>query len=54
VIAIAELVVALFTATLLGGESMTLLECLGAALIGSAAVLEATDNQAAALPRAIP
>ena len=48
VIAIAELVVALFTATLLGGESMTLLECLGAALIGSAAVLEATDSQAPA------
>ena len=45
VIAIAELVVALFTATLLGGESMTLLECLCATLIGSAAVLEATDNQ---------
>jgi drug/metabolite transporter (DMT)-like permease len=45
VIAIAELVVALFTATLLGGESMTLLEFLGAALIGSAAVLEATDSQ---------
>jgi drug/metabolite transporter (DMT)-like permease len=51
VIAIAELVVALFSATLLGGESMTLLECLGAALIGSAALLEATDNQAAAHPK---
>lgn len=48
VIAIAELVVALFSATLFGGESMTLLECLGAALIGSAAVLEATDHQAPA------
>jgi drug/metabolite transporter (DMT)-like permease len=46
VIAIAELVVALFTATLLGSESMTLLESLGAALIVCAAVLEATDSQA--------
>lgn len=44
VIAIAELVVALFTATLLGGQAMALAECLGAALIGVAAVLEATDN----------
>jgi drug/metabolite transporter (DMT)-like permease len=50
VIAIAELVVALFSATLLGGESMTLLECLGAALIGCAAVLESTDSQAAGHP----
>jgi drug/metabolite transporter (DMT)-like permease len=48
VIAIAELVVALITATLFGGENMTLLECLGAALIGVAAVLEATDNPLAA------
>jgi drug/metabolite transporter (DMT)-like permease len=54
VIAIAELVVALFTATLLGGESMTLLECLGAALIGSAAVIEATDNQGAHASTAVP
>lgn len=45
VIAIAELVVALFTATLFGGESMTLLECLGATMIGIAAILEATDNR---------
>ena len=44
VIAIAELVVALLSVTLLGHETMTLLECLGAALIGAAAILEATDN----------
>jgi drug/metabolite transporter (DMT)-like permease len=44
VIAIAELVVALLSATLLGTESMTLMECLGAALIATAALLEATDN----------
>ncbi|WP_342620802.1 DMT family transporter [Rhodoferax sp. GW822-FHT02A01] len=44
VIAIAELVVALLSATLSGFETMTLLECMGAALIASAAVLEATDN----------
>jgi drug/metabolite transporter (DMT)-like permease len=54
VIAIAELVVALFSATLFGGETMTLLECLGAALIGSAAVLEATDNQGAGVSKASP
>jgi drug/metabolite transporter (DMT)-like permease len=44
VIAIAELVVALVSATLTGYETMTLLECIGAALIACAAVLEATDN----------
>lgn len=44
VIAIAELVVSLFSATLWGGESMALPECLGAALIAAAAVLEATDS----------
>jgi drug/metabolite transporter (DMT)-like permease len=44
VIAIAELVVALLSATLTGYEIMTLLECIGAALIACAAVLEATDN----------
>ena len=44
VIAIAELVVALLSVTLLGHETMTVLECLGAALIGAAAILEATDN----------
>lgn len=43
VIAIAELVVALFTATLFGGASMSMLECIGAALIALAALLEATD-----------
>ncbi len=47
VIAIAELVVAVLSATLSGVESMTLLESLGAALIVSAAVLEATDNPSA-------
>ena len=47
VIAIAELVVALLTATLSGFESMTLLESFGAALIASAALLEATDSKSA-------
>ncbi len=46
VIAIAELAVALVSATLSGAETMTLLECLGAAVIACAAVLEATDNPA--------
>ena len=44
VIAIAELVVALLSATLLGGESMSATEYLGAALIAAAAILEATDQ----------
>jgi drug/metabolite transporter (DMT)-like permease len=44
VIAIAELAVALVSATLLGAETMTLLECMGAAVIACAAVLAATDN----------
>lgn len=44
VIAIAELVVALLSATLSGFETMTLLEYMGATLIAGAAVLEATDN----------
>ncbi len=44
VIAIAELVVALLSATLSGFETMTLVEYMGAALIVCAAVLEATDN----------
>jgi drug/metabolite transporter (DMT)-like permease len=48
VIAIAELVVAVLSATLSGVETMTLMECLGAALIASAAVLEATDNPSTA------
>lgn len=47
VIAIAELVVALLSATLLGGESMSAVECLGGALIAAAALLEATDAPAA-------
>lgn len=52
VIAIAELAVALVSATVSGVETMTLLECLGAAVIACAAVLEATDNPASddALP----
>lgn len=44
VIAIAELFVALLSATLSGFETMTLLECAGAAFIACAAALEATDN----------
>jgi len=47
VIAIAELVVALLSATLLGSETMTAVECLGGALIAAAAVLEATDSRTA-------
>jgi drug/metabolite transporter (DMT)-like permease len=43
VITIIELIVAILSATLLGSETMTLLESVGAALIGMAAVLEATD-----------
>jgi drug/metabolite transporter (DMT)-like permease len=44
VITITELIVAILSATLLGSETMTLLESVGAALIGMAAVLEATDT----------
>ncbi len=43
VIAIAELLVAVLSATLLGQEHLRLFECLGGALITAAAVLEATD-----------
>jgi drug/metabolite transporter (DMT)-like permease len=55
VITIIELIVAILSATLLGSETMTLLESVGAALIGMAAVLEATDpsgnaNQPAQVP----
>ena len=45
VIAIAELVVAVVSATLLGQERLSLVECIGGALITFAAVLEATDPQ---------
>jgi drug/metabolite transporter (DMT)-like permease len=44
VIAIAELVVAIVSATLLGSETMTALDCMGAGLIAAATVLEATDS----------
>jgi hypothetical protein len=43
VIAIAELLVAVGSATLLGHEHLSLIECLGGALITLAAILEATD-----------
>ena len=51
VISIAELVVALLAATLVVGERMTLLECVGGVMIAVAAILEATDS-AAATPQA--
>jgi len=51
VISIAELVVALLAATLVVGERMTLLECVGGIMIAVAAILEATDS-AAATPQA--
>lgn len=54
VIAIAELVVALLSATLLGGESMTAVECVGGALIAAAAMLEATDSSPHATGAASP
>ena len=54
VIAIAELAVALVSATLLGAETMTLLECMGAAVIACAAVLEATDNPTSDAPMPTP
>jgi len=53
VISIAELVVALLAATLVGGERMTLLECVGGVMIAVAAILEATDSAATTPPAAI-
>lgn len=53
VISIAELVVALLAATLVGGERMTLLECVGGVMITVAAILEATDSAATTPPAAI-
>jgi drug/metabolite transporter (DMT)-like permease len=54
VIAIAELLVAMLTATLIGDEVMVPREWLGAALIVAAAVLEATDStESVCLPNAI-
>lgn len=50
VIAIAELLVAMLTATLIGDEVMVPREWLGAALIVAAAVLEATDSAETAPP----
>ena len=54
VLAIAELLVAMLTATLIGDETMLPREWLGAALIVAAAVLEATDaTQSDCLPNVI-
>ena len=54
VIAIAELLVAMLTATLIGDEVMLPREWLGAALIMAAAVLEATDTtESVCLPNVI-
>ena len=54
VLAIAELLVAMLTATLIGDEVMLPREWLGAALIVAAAVLEATDTtESVCLPNAI-
>ncbi len=50
VIAIAELLVAMLTATLIGDEVMLPREWLGAALIVAAAVLEATDSTESVCP----
>ena len=50
VIAIAELLVAMLTATLIGDETMLPREWLGAALIVAAAVLEATDTTESVRP----
>ena len=50
VIAIAELLVAMLTATLIGDEVMVPREWLGAALIVAAAVLEATDTTESVCP----
>jgi len=54
VISIAELVVALLAATLVGGETMTVLECVGAVVIALAAILEATDGAVASQPVTLP
>ena len=54
VISIAELVVALLAATLVGGETMTVLECVGAVVIALAAILEATDSAVASQPVTLP
>lgn len=53
VILIAELLVALASAMLIGGETLEAREWLGGALIALAAVLEATDTPAARPPSAI-
>jgi drug/metabolite transporter (DMT)-like permease len=50
VLAIAELLVAMLTATLIGNEVMLPREWLGAALIVAAAVLEATDTAESVCP----
>jgi drug/metabolite transporter (DMT)-like permease len=50
VLAIAELLVAMLTATLIGDEVMLPREWLGAALIVAAAVLEATDTTESVCP----
>ena len=50
VLAIAELLVAMLTATLIGDEVMVPREWLGAALIVAAAVLEATDTTESVCP----
>lgn len=50
VLAIAELLVAMLTATLIGDETMLPREWLGAALVVAAAVLEATDPTESACP----
>jgi drug/metabolite transporter (DMT)-like permease len=54
VISIAELVVALLAATLVGGETMTVLECVGAVVIALAAILEATDSAVTSPPTTLP
>ena len=54
VLSISELVVALLVATLVGGENMTLLECVGAMVIALAAILEATDSGAASPQATLP
>jgi len=54
VISIAELVVALLAATLVGGETMTVLECVGAVVIALAAILEATDSAVISPPTTLP
>ena len=53
VIAIAELVVAVISATLLSGQMPSSTECIGGALIALAAVLEATDTPVAPHPSPI-